>query len=87
MEALPHCMPSGKINLPVLKHFISNTASIICGCQYRLHRDGRNGLACSVSASEVTRLKTRPELNSARAPGARYSTFLKVSCTSSARSW
>ena len=40
---------------------------------------------CNVSASLVTRLNTRPEENSARAPGAKNTTFLKTSCTSIAR--
>lgn len=42
---------------------------------------------CSVSASEVTRLNTRPLVNSPLTAGEMKSTFLKVSCTSSARSW
>ena len=43
--------------------------------------------SCSVSASEVTRLKTRPLLKSLRTAGEMYSTFLNVWCTSSERSW
>lgn len=43
--------------------------------------------SCSVSASEVTRLNTRPLVNSPLTAGEIKSTFLKVSCTSSARSW
>ena len=47
----------------------------------------RRAPTCRVSASLVTRLNTRPLLNSPRAVGARYSTFLNTSCTSSARRW